>query len=87
MKFEKIATHPWKIWSGLVVELLVGLLVWILAGGETLLWLAIYFGVGEIVCMARKSVPTPLPERVDLVWGFRYLYWRLWWPIYLCRKH
>lgn len=44
-----------------------------------------------IIVIERKQISPPLSQKlldggIDVVWGFKYFWWTLWWPMFLGRK-
>lgn len=49
-----------------------------------------YVGAGDFI-MALKEVHPKLSNqikngKIDIDWGFKYLYWSCWWPLYVKNK-
>ncbi len=49
--------------------------------------LAVSVGIGDLIALSKSIYPKltrrMLRGKVDVNWGFKYLYWTLWWPLYL----
>lgn len=52
--------------------------------------LVIQAAIGSVVLHSRKIEPpaTKVLTRgnIDIFWGFKYLWWTLWWPMFLGKK-